>query len=175
MSLVIVPTTRDEACAFIERHHRHHRRPAGYLFAVAVAREDGEVCGVATIGRPVARHLQDGWTCEVTRSCTDGTPHANSALYGAAWRAAKALGYRRCLTYTHHGETGASLRGAGWRVVAELEPRGGWDMPGRRRADKHPTRVGRTRWEITASAAPWEYPPRVDVLADDAPTLWGAS
>lgn len=173
--LVIVPTTRDEACAFIEQHHRHHGRPAGYLFAVAVAHEDGGVVGVATVGRPVSRALQDGWTCEVTRSCTDGAPHANSALYGAAWRAARALGYRRCLTYTQHGESGASLRAAGWVAVAELEPRGGWDMPSRRRVDRHPTRVGRTRWEIAADPAPWPQPPRVDVLDDVAPTLWGAS
>jgi len=47
-------------------------------------------------------------------------------LYGAAWRAAKALGYRRLITYTQAGESGSSLRAAGWRVVAEREARASW-------------------------------------------------
>ena len=87
---------------------------------------NGVLVGVATVGRPVARHFDDGYTLEVNRTCTDGTENANSMLYGAAWRASKALGYRRLITYTQAGESGVSLRAAGWRVVAELEPRGNW-------------------------------------------------
>jgi hypothetical protein len=95
-------------------------------FCLGVAIVDTLV-GVATVGRPVARHLDDGYTLEVNRTCTlDGTPNVNSMLYGAAWRAAKALGYRRLITYTQEGESGASLRAAGWRLIAELSPRPGW-------------------------------------------------
>lgn len=77
-------------------------------------------------GRPVAKALQDGRTIEVSRTCTDGCENANSKLYGAIWRAAKALGYLRGYTYTEEGETGASLKAAGWILDAELPPRANW-------------------------------------------------
>ncbi|MDX3714967.1 hypothetical protein PV733_39795 [Streptomyces europaeiscabiei] len=44
---------------------------------------------MAIVGRPVARHLDDGTTVEVTRTASDGAHNANSLLYGASWRAAK--------------------------------------------------------------------------------------
>lgn len=125
MALEIVPVTFRQACAFVEQHHRHHRAPVGAKFAVGVADENGLV-GVAIVGRPVARHFDDGRTLEVNRTCTDGTRNANSLLYGASWRAAKALGYRRLVTYTQAGESGSSLRASGWRIVAERPARGSW-------------------------------------------------
>ncbi|GAA4412188.1 hypothetical protein GCM10023148_05580 [Actinokineospora soli] len=91
-------------------------------FAVGVAAGDALV-GVAVIGRPVARHLDDGMTVEVTRTCTDGTANSNSMLYGAAWRVARGLGYSRLVTYTQCGESGSSLRAAGFIKVAQLRPR----------------------------------------------------
>jgi hypothetical protein len=83
--LNVVPVTFRQAHAFIATHHRHHRPPQGMKFTLGVA----TLVGVAVVGRPIARHLDDGLTAEVTRTCTDGTPNANSALYGAAWRAAR--------------------------------------------------------------------------------------
>ncbi len=147
MALVVVPLSLAEANVFVERVHRHHGRVVGHKFSLGVAR-DGEVIGVATVGRPVARHFDDGWTLEVNRTCTDGSKNVNSMLYGAAWRAAKALGYRRLITYTQEGETGASLRGAGWRIVAERPARPGWDRPLRPRVNKndHQTRI---LWEAS--------------------------
>lgn len=121
--LTIVPLTQREAVAFIREHHRHHPPPRGDVFRLGVADEDGTVRGVAMIGRPVARHLDDGWTLEVNRVATDGCPNACSALYGAAWRAARALGWRRVITYTLASESGSSLRGAGWRMLGEREAR----------------------------------------------------
>ena len=47
-------------------------------------------------------------------------------LYGAVWRAAKAMGFKRCITYTQHGETGASLRAAGFVMVKSLPARKSW-------------------------------------------------
>lgn len=102
------------------------------------------------VGRPVARAYDNGQTLEVNRTCTDGTPHANSMLYGAAWRAAKALGYTRLITYTQEGESGASMRAAGWRVVAQRKARPGWDTPSRRRQLKGTENLQRTLWEATA-------------------------
>jgi len=144
MSLQLQPITYAEACEFIRMHHRHHLPPQGWKFGIAV--NDGErVVGVVTVGRPVARHNDDGWTLEVTRCCTDGTRNAASLLYGAAWRAARAMGYRRLITYTLAEESGSSLRGAGWRVVGQTAG-GSWSRQSRPRIDRHPTGQ-KTLWE----------------------------
>jgi len=97
LTLTVCPLTFREAATFVQTHHRHHPPPAGHKFSIGVCRGN-QIVGVAMIGRPVARHYDDGLTLEVNRTCTDGTPNANSMLYGAAWRAAKAMGYRRLIT-----------------------------------------------------------------------------
>src|SRR5678816_3644187 len=149
-SLRIVPMTFRAACAFIAEHHRHHKPPRGMKFAIGV--ENGQLRGVATAGRPVARAYDDGFTLEVNRTCTDGTDNANSMLYGAVWRAAKAMGYRRCITYTQDGESGASLKGAGWVKVKDLPPRSSWaEASVKLKGPRDPEGsggVGRTLWEI---------------------------
>jgi hypothetical protein len=147
--LLIVPMEFDEAVAYVRRHHRHHKPPNGYKFAVGVARvSDGQIAGVAMAGRPVARLFNDGWTVEILRCATDGTRNACSALYRASARAAFALGYRRVVTYTRADERGASLRGAGWRFVAR-RPARTWDMPNRPRVDKTEP-FERLLWELIA-------------------------
>jgi hypothetical protein len=152
LPLEIVPVTKAEAGEFNRRHRHNARAPLRSIFVVGVA-VDGQLCGVALCGRPVARGLQDGRTLEVNRLCTDGTPNACSALYGASRRAALALGYRRVITYTLASESGASLRGAGYRRVADLPARPKWDTPSRRRVqvdlfgeDRRPTGP-KVRWE----------------------------
>ncbi|WP_338059637.1 XF1762 family protein [Streptomyces nanshensis] len=142
-----------EACAYVDRVHRHHDRPQGHKFSLGVM-ADGRLVGVAIIGRPVARAYDTGVTVEVTRVATDGTPNSCSALYGAAWRTARAAGYRRAITYTQEGESGASLRAAGWRQVAQRPARAGWDAPSRPRRSKGTDHVARVLWEITARQAP---------------------
>jgi len=143
--LTIVPCTLDEAREFIALHHRHHVPPVGHKFSVAVADENGAVRGVATVGRPVARFMDDGWTLEVNRVATDGCANACSALYGAARRATFALGYRKLITYTLPEEGGASLRAANWRCIG-LAGGGSWNHPSRPRVDKAPTQQ-KLRWE----------------------------
>jgi hypothetical protein len=142
--LEVVPLPLDEANEFVARVHRHHPPVVGAKFCLGVV--DGpRVCGVAVVGRPVARMLDDGLTLEVTRVATDGTRNAASALYGAARRAAFALGYRRLVTYTLDTEPGTSLKAAGWRVVGEVRGRS-WSCTSRPRVDKHPTQ-GKLRWQ----------------------------
>lgn len=147
--LRIVPCDFDEACAFIRRFHRHHPAPRGHKFSVAVASEC-EICGVATVGRPVGRLLDDGMTLEVTRVATDGTANACSALYGACRRVAFALGYDRLITYTLPEEAGSSLLAAGFRLLGERGD-GTWSGQGRPRVDKHPTQK-KFFWEIVNGA-----------------------
>ena len=111
MRLRIVPTTLEEANVFVSEHHRHHQPVVGHKFSIACA-DEKNVRGVAIVGRPVSRHLDKGWTLEVNRCCTDGAKNACSMLYAAAWRATKALGYQKLITYTLPKEGGASLRAA---------------------------------------------------------------
>lgn len=144
MGLELQPITFSEACEFVKEHHRHHIAPIGHKFAVGV--NDGiKVVGVLIAGRPVARYLDDGYTLEVTRCCTDGTKNACSILYATAWRVARALGYKQLITYTLATEAGGSLRGAGWRLIGR---RGGgsWQRKSRPRVDKHPTQT-KLLWE----------------------------
>lgn len=180
MSLRLVRVDYGPAAGFNRMWHRTHRKPPpGHKFSLGVANDLDVLVGVAIVGRPVGRKNQDGLTLEVNRTATDGTKNANSMLYGAAARAAQALGYRRVITYSQEGESGASLRAAGYRPVAELRPRAGWDTPGRRRARQGNDNVRRILWERTCNpdAGPWTRPSRPGAQVADGipPTLWEAS
>jgi hypothetical protein len=136
MTLDAVPIALAEANAFVTAHHRHHKPVVGHKFSIGASIGD-LIVGVCIIGRPVSRHRDDGLTLEVTRLCTDGTRNACSFLYGRAAKAAFALGYRRIGTYTTPAEGGASLRAAGWRLLAET-PGKSWSVQSRPRVDTHP-------------------------------------
>lgn len=143
--LRIVPADLDEANAFVKRHHRHHGKMVGHKFSLAVVDESDEVRGVAIVGRPVSFRLDNGMTLEVNRVATDGHPNACSALYAAAWRATKALGYSRLITYTLDTEPGTSLIAAGWKLIGAAGG-GSWNCPARPRVDKHPLQ-SKLKWE----------------------------
>ena len=114
--LTLTPVALATANAFVNAHHRHHKATAGHKFSIGCAK-DGELVGVAIVGRPVSRYLDDGWTLEVNRLCTTGEKNACSILYAASARAAKAMGYRKIITYTLDSESGSSLRAAGWNCA----------------------------------------------------------
>lgn len=122
-ALHLLPLTIAEANEFVRSFHRHNKPVVSARFAIG-ASDGAALVGVAIVGRPVARALQDGVTAEVVRRCTleaapKGTP---SFLYAASWRAWRAMGGAKLITYTLQREGGASLRGAGWSLVAELKP-----------------------------------------------------
>ena len=144
-----VPLTRDEAREFIRQHHRHHKFPAGYKFAIG-AQKNGELVGVALVGRPTARMLQqkEPLTAEVTRLCTSGERNVCSFLYAAARRAAFAMGFTRLITYILVSEPGTSLKASGWTFV-QVTKGGSWDRPSRARIDKAPTEP-KQLWEAVA-------------------------
>ena len=151
MSLRAKPISLKEAGKFVGELHRHHGEPVGGKFAIA-ADFDGRTVGVMIAGRPVARGLDNGLNAEVTRLCTDGTRNACSLLYGAAARAAKAMGYERIYTYTLTSEPGDSLHAAGWTRDAETSG-GSWSCQTRPRTDKHPTEP-KVRWVRVLNASP---------------------
>lgn len=145
MSLLLVPLTQREANEFVRRWHRHHKAPRGDVFRIGASTDGGEIVGVAIVGRPVARQLDDGWTLEVLRLCTDGHRNACSFLYAACWRTARAMGWKKLVTYTLPAEGGASLRAAGWKCIGEAGG-GTWSRRTRPRVDTHPTQM-KLRWE----------------------------
>lgn len=133
----ITPIKLNEAMQFVKEHHRHHQPPQGGLFAIAVS-EGEEVIGVAIVGRPIARHNDDTWTVEVTRlAVKEGYPNACSMLYGAAWRTARGMGYKRAITYILKSESGTSVKASGWKCIGETRGRS-WNTPSRPRVDTHP-------------------------------------
>ena len=150
--LRVIPSELRDANAFVEQVHRHHKPVTGHRWSSAVVDEDQEVRGVAIVGRPVARAIDQHRIVEVLRVATDGCKNACSALYGAVCRQQRALGYWWAMTYTLASEPGTSLRAAGWKPVAVVSGRS-WDTPSRRRTDKHPT-VGKVRWECRCSPTP---------------------
>jgi hypothetical protein len=145
-SIISVPIDLEGANEFVARHHRHHKPVTGHKFSIGAA-AGGVLVGVAIIGRPVSRQLDDGSTLEVTRLCTDGTRNACSFLYGAAARAAFALGYTRIGTYIRADEPGTSLIGAGWRLIGSTPGRS-WSVPSRPRKDKTDL-IPRLRFEVS--------------------------
>lgn len=119
MSLTIVPVDLKTANEFVRARHRHNKPVVGHRFSIGVEDETGALRGVVIVGRPVAPKLDNGKAAEITRLCTDGAPNACSCLYGAARRAARAMGMAPIYTYTLPNEGGASLRAAGFRLDKE--------------------------------------------------------
>jgi hypothetical protein len=141
-----VPLHLREANEFVAKYHRHNLPTVGGKFAVGAA-VDGRLVGVAIAGRPVARRLDDGKTLEVLRVCTEGTPNANSFLYGRVKRIALLLGYSRVITYTLEEESGASLRAVGAQVVGQVQPKE-WSVPSRPRASQEVYGKAKVKWEL---------------------------
>lgn len=146
LRLRIVPCDLAEANEFVRQHHRHHKPVIGHKFSLAVADESNTIRGVAIVGRPVSRFLDDGLTLEVNRVATDGCENACSALSArlvAPWTFA--LGYTKLVTYILDTEPGTSLRAAGWKLIGATGG-GSWSVPSRPRVDKFPTQR-KLRWE----------------------------
>lgn len=74
--LTLTPVSLAEANAFVAAYHRHHKPTVGHKFSIGCL-ENGRLVGVAIVGRPVSRYLDDGETLEVNRLCTTGEKNAS--------------------------------------------------------------------------------------------------
>jgi len=149
MSLHIIPISIAKANEVVRSLHRHNKPVRIARFACACADEAGAIHGAAIVGSPSAKPLCDGFTIEVLRVATDGTRNACSMLYAACIRAAKALGYRKAITYTLRSESGASLRAVGF--VMETDTAGGrpWTTNKTRQRDAQPICLElKCRWSM---------------------------
>ena len=135
----LVPVSLKAANTFVAEHHRHHKPVVGHKFSIGCAQE-GRLVGVAIVGRPGSRYLDNGLTLEVNRLCTTGEKNVCSMLYAAAARAAKAMGYQKIITYTLDTEPGTSLRAAGW-VCAGLAGGKRWTGSRRPKEDLYPAQM----------------------------------
>lgn len=138
----IIPISLKEANAFVTAHHRHHKAVAGCKFCIAIQHNE-ELVGVAICGRPVSRHLDNGFNLEITRLCTTGEKNACSMLYGACVRIAKNMGYRKVITYILSSENGASLKASNFVCEGEA---GGEIWTGKRKRDNGVPKEKKTRW-----------------------------
>ncbi len=121
----IVPMTLRVANDFVAEHHRHNGRTSrnGGKFAIGLGDESGLI-GVAIVGNPLSATYMDGFTAEVLRCCVRPKAQLGSCskLYSQCWKIWRAMGGTRLITYTLQDESGASLRGAGWRRDGETKP-----------------------------------------------------
>lgn len=146
------PITLREANEFIHNFHRHNGPVRGGKFAIGLDHPEHGLIGVAIVGRTTARMLHDDYTAEVTRLCVrfngETVKGCCSKLYAASWRAWRAMGGRRLVTYTLQSEPGTSLRGAGWRTVAEV-PSANWSRAKRPREWQPIMGQQKLRWEMS--------------------------
>ena len=138
----IRPITFKEASDFINKHHRHHKATVGHKFSIGLY-DNNKLVGCAVCGRPVSRYLDDWFTCEINRLCTDGTKNACSMLYGACCRVAKEMGYKKIITYILESENGASLKASNFICEGEA---GGTHWTGKRNKGQDIPKEMKTRW-----------------------------
>lgn len=129
----IVPINFKQASEFVNQHHRHHSASQGCKFCIGLE-DEGKLIGVAICGRPVARKLDNGFTLEINRVCTLGIKNSCSMLYGACCRIAKAMGYKKVITYILESETGTSLRASNF-ILEEVKC-GGTNWTSKRKASE---------------------------------------
>jgi len=143
--LVIQQITLKQANGFVLENHRHHTKVVGHKFSIGCF-SGSQLVGVATIGRPISRKLDNGLTLEVTRLCTIGIENTASKLLASSARIAKEFGYKKIITYILKSEKGISLKAAGWGL--ESDNCGGlfWNSSGsRNRTDKIINLFGETK------------------------------
>ena len=132
--LKVIPIKLKEANEFVDNFHRHNKKVQGARFCIGASFED-RLVGVAIVGRPIARRLDDGFTAEITRVCVipDAPKNTNSFLYGRCWRIWQQMGGLRMVTYTLQTESGSSLKAAGFKKeIGGYKSGKGWkSRPGR--------------------------------------------
>lgn len=145
----IIPITLKAANDFVEKWHRHSARTNndGGKYAIGLEHE-GDLVGVAIVGRPTARLLQVPYAAECTRLCTSPTAPkgSESKLYARAKRIWQLMGGTTLHTYTLKRESGDSMRGAGMKQPAAEVQRQQWTRPSRKRAERDIYEEPKVRW-----------------------------
>ena len=150
----IVPLTVRQANEFVTSHHRHNKAVRGHKFSIGVTlAHENNLLGVAIVGRPVARKLDNGLTMEITRLCVlDPAPkNLCSFLYSRCCKIWKAMGGEKLITYTLETEAGTSLKAANFTHADTTNysvTSKGWHTRTDRKKPKT-EKINKLRWEYT--------------------------
>lgn len=154
-SIRVKPITIKAANVFIRDFHRHHRptiRNSG-KWALAAVDSDENLVGVVIAGNPVSATYMDELTIELNRLCVrESAPKGTcSFLLSKCCRIWRAMGGERVITYTLDSESGASLKGAGWKLCGTVKPHRRWqnktNVDGIERAHLEIYSLTKFRWE----------------------------
>lgn len=121
------PTTLSEAVYFVGVEHRHHKGATGHRWSLG-CEANGELVGVAIVGRPVASKTDQYMVAEITRLATNGHRNACSFLYARATHIARLMGFKSIQTFTLESESGASIKALkelGWKCLGPTK-KGNW-------------------------------------------------
>lgn len=132
--LTVKPISLKNANKYVAENHRHHDAVQGHKFSLSVW-DDDRLCGVAIVGHPQSRMIDNENVLEVLRLCTDGTYNACSILYGRCAKVGKDMGYKKIITYILESELGTSLKASGWKC--EETQCGGFQWGGQREVERH--------------------------------------
>lgn len=142
--MTIVPLELRDLNTLVESLHRHHKPVQGHRFSIGVEHK-GVIVGGASVGRPTARMTNQREVLEVTRLVTDGTKNACSALYSAAARIGKEMGYKRIQTFILDTENGTSLKAAGW-IFEQSSAGGDWTRQSKPNRRQDQPQCPKQRW-----------------------------
>ena len=115
-TIYIIPASLQEANDYLAGHIRQYRPMQGCKFSVGCAM-DGKLVGAAIVGR----YRDDNQALQIDRIYTTGGRTAYGMLYGAAARAAQALGYWRIIAFLRLDRPDSALRAAGWARADPVE------------------------------------------------------
>ena len=87
----IVPLKLADAEAFLKSFERHYKAPVNPVCAIGLQEEDGKLHGAAILG------MNDAGDGELAHIYCDGVSSGYTMLYGATWRAFKAMGYTKAV------------------------------------------------------------------------------
>ncbi len=118
-AIYLVPISLREANEFLEQHSSRHKPMRGCTFCVGCAL-DGKLVGAAIVGRC----REDSQAVQIDRICATVGRAAYGMLYGAAARAAQALGYWRIIAFLRPDRPDSALRSAGWARADPVEGSG---------------------------------------------------
>ncbi len=156
MTLRLRPWTvkREAALDFVRQVHRCLPKVQGAMWCVSV-REGSEIVGVALVGWPSQEQTNDEIDHLRVLRCAvkEGYKNACSMLYGACWKAARAMGCTNMDTFTNLDEPGTSLIAAGW-IDGGLTEGGEHSRPSRPRAAAVNAEPKRRWWAPGSEKAP---------------------
>ena len=118
--MYITPVTLQQANHFALNNCKQYQPVDEQVFSIGCAVRE-KLIGIVIINRPVSLEYDDGLTLEVSRIYSTAGRPAYCMLYGAAARAAGAMGFHRVIAVQPSSIPDSSLRAAGWKSVGSIE------------------------------------------------------